>query len=332
MTKWSKKTHNMTGYLMWLLPCMALTLSACNEQRETLAEKPEKILAKVNGTPILEYQIAMEFQQELRKHKNPRVGSTGTAKRNALKKVIEQELLYQASQAQALDIPDIDEKAEETLQSIQTRLGSEERFQDYLKSYSLSAGQMLAITKRKLTMDEYLKNQGLVTPQISEEEVRSAYEQMPFKRDESLHLNHILLSVEEDTAPAEKENIHQKAEELRQMIVDGADFAELAKEHSDSSEADGDLGYIKRDYMPAAFDEVVFSLKKGEVSAVFETQFGYHIAKLMDKRPAGKTPYEEVRDFIKRYLQNQRKPQMIAAHIEELRSKANIEIFEEKVN
>ncbi|HEB93998.1 MAG TPA: hypothetical protein ENI94_11150 [Gammaproteobacteria bacterium] len=329
MTKWSKKTHNMAGCFIWLLPCLTLTLSACNEPRKTLAEKPEKILAKVNGTPIVEYQIAMELHQELRKHKNLRAGSTGTAKKNALKKVIEQELLYQASQAQTLNIPDMGEKAEETLQSIQTRLGSEERFQDYLKSYNLSAGQILAITKRKLAMDEYLKSQGLVTPQISEEEVRSFYEQMPFKRDESLHLKHILLSVEEGTAPAEKDKIYQKAEELRQMIVDGADFAELAKEHSDSSEVDGDLGYIKRDYMPAAFDEVVFSLKKGEVSAVFETQFGYHIAKLMDKRPAGKTPYGEVRDFIKRYLQNQRKPQMIAAHIEELRNKANIEIFDE---
>ncbi len=329
MTEWSKRTHNKAGYLIWLLPCLVLTLSACNEQRETFVEKPEKVLAKVNGAPILEYQIAMELHQELRKHKNPRAGSAGTAKRNALKKVIEQELLYQASQAQAIDIPDIDEKAEETLQSIQERLGSEERFQDYLKSYDLSNGQLLAITKRKLIMDEYLKNQGLVTPQVSEEEVRSFYEQRPFKRDESLHLKHILLSIEEDATPTEKAEIRQKAEELRRLIVAGADFAELAKEHSDSSEADGDLGYIKRNYMPEAFDEVAFSLKEGELSDVFETQFGLHIVKLIDKRPAGITPYEEVRDFIKRYLQNQRRPQMIAAHIEDLKSKANIEIFDE---
>ncbi len=329
MIKWSKKTHNMVSYFMWLLPCLALTLSACNEQKEMLSDESEKILAKVNGTPIFEHQIEMELRQELRKHKNPRTDSTSTAKRNALEKIIEQELLYQASQTQAIDIPDIDNKAEETLQSIKTRLGSEERFQGYLKSYNLTAEQLLATTKRKLLMDEYLKSQGLVDPQIPEEKIHLFYEQKPFKRDEAVRLNHILLSVEEDTVPAEKEKIRQKTGELRRMIVEGADFAELAKEHSDSSEAGGDLGYIKRNYMPAAFDEVVFSLKKDEISDVFETQFGYHIVKLIDKRPAGTIPYEEVRDFIKRYLQNQRKPQMIAAHIEELRGKASIEIFDE---
>ncbi len=329
MTQWSKKTHNMAGCFIWLVPCLALTLSACNEPKETLLEKPEKVLAKVNGTPIVEHQIAVELRQELRKHKNPRADSTSTARRNALKKIIEQELLYQASQTQAIDIPDIDEKAAETLQSIKTRLGSEERFQDYLENYKLNTGQLLAITKRKLFMDQYLKSRGLMDPQITEEEVRSFYEQKPFKRDEAVHLNHILLSVAEDTAPAEKEKIRQKAAQFRRMIVAGADFAELAKEHSDSSEADGDLGYIKRNYMPVAFDEMVFSLKKGEISSVFETPFGYHIAKLIDKRPAGVVPYEEVRDFIRRYLQNQRKPQMIAAHIEELRSKARIEILDE---
>ncbi len=332
MIKWNKKMHSMMGYFLWLLPCLVFALSACNGQKETLSEESEKILAKVNGTPIVEHQIEVEFRQELRKHKNPRAGSASTAKRNALEKIIEQELLYQASQMQAIDVPDIDKKAEETLQAIQTRLGSEERFQDYLENYNLSTEQLLTITKRKLFMDEYLKDQGLVDPQVSEEEIRSFYEQQPFKRDETVHLNHILLSVEEEIASVEKEKIRQKAEELRQMIIEGADFAELAKKHSASSEADGDLGYIKRNYMPAAFDEVVFSLKKGEISNVFETQFGYHIAKLMDKRPAGKTPYDEVRDFIKRYLQNQRKPQMIAAHIEELRSKASIEIFDEKEN
>ena len=79
--------------------------------------------------------------------------------------------------------------------------------------------------------------------------------------------------------------------------------------------------------MPRAFDKVAFAMEKGAVSEVVKTKFGYHIIKLSDKKSAGVAPYEEVRDFIEKFLQQQESEKKRAAHIAELKKKAKIEIF-----
>lgn len=87
------------------------------------------------------------------------------------------------------------------------------------------------------------------------------------------------------------------------------------------------MGYIKKGFMPQAFDQVAFIMDAGELSDVVETGFGYHIIRVLDKKPAGRTPFKEVRDFIKGYPQSLARPQLITKHARELRQHADIEIF-----
>jgi peptidyl-prolyl cis-trans isomerase C len=133
-----------------------------------------------------------------------------------------------------------------------------------------------------------------------------------------------LIAVEENAGVEEKERASQKAEEIREKVLKGRNFAEMAKEHSDCNSASGggSLGSIKKDYMPQAFDKVAFTMEKGAVSEVVKTKFGYHIIKVSDKKSAGVTPYEEVRDFIEKFLQQQESDKKRAAHIAELKEKA----------
>ena len=79
--------------------------------------------------------------------------------------------------------------------------------------------------------------------------------------------------------------------------------------------------------MPEEFDEVAFTQKKDSISDVVETKFGYHIIKVTDKKPGGIAPYEEVRDFIKKYLQEGETKKKLAEHTAKLRKKAKIEVF-----
>ena len=128
----------------------------------------------------------------------------------------------------------------------------------------------------------------------------------------------------------QNEQALQKAEKIHGEILEGKDFAEMARKHSDCNSASGggSLRYIKRGYMPAEFDRVAFAMEKDAVSEVVKTKFGYHIIKVFDKKSAGVAPYEDVREFIKKHLQQQESKKKLEGHIGELKKKAKIEITE----
>jgi len=123
-------------------------------------------------------------------------------------------------------------------------------------------------------------------------------------------------------APTEKE-IKEEMEAIRSQITDHTDFAALATKHSESPDSGGDLGFFARGQMVKDFEDVVFGMKTGQVSEVFETEFGYHIAKVLDRKPAVPCPVHEVRPVIVRELTEQ------ARHIERFvdaeKEKARIE-------
>jgi peptidyl-prolyl cis-trans isomerase C len=183
----------------------------------------------------------------------------------------------------------------------------------------------------KVRVDEYLKEQGVLEPEIPEDRIREMYDADPesFSTTETVRASHILIAVDGQAGTEEKQQARQKAEQIRKEILAGGDFAAMAKAHSDDKTAleDGDLGYIKRGYMPAAFDEVAFSLEEDSVSEVVETRFGYHVIKVVDRQPARVVPYEEMRGFLETYLQGEESKKKLAAHIAELRERSEIEIF-----
>lgn len=76
--------------------------------------------------------------------------------------------------------------------------------------------------------------------------------------------------------------------------------------------------------MVEEFENVVFSLRPGQVSSIFRTPFGFHIAKLYEKRPEGHRPLNEVREEIEQALHNQKKDQAVGRFVDELRARAEI--------
>jgi peptidyl-prolyl cis-trans isomerase D len=126
-----------------------------------------------------------------------------------------------------------------------------------------------------------------------------------YSTPEQVRASHILLKTEAKDDAAVK----ARAEELLKQARAGADFAELAKKNSEdeaSAKNGGDLDYFGRGRMVPEFDQAAFSLEPGKISDLVKTQYGYHIIKVVDKKPATTRPLSEVRQQIQDQLSYER--------------------------
>ena len=164
-------------------------------------------------------------------------------------------------------------------------------------------GEIAAELPPGMTLAEYLEKTGMTETEMREqmtvrkmvmaaadqvakptdEEIKAYYEDNKdsFSQGESVTAAHILIKVDPSDSDADKEAKLQKIKDLRQQLLDGADFAELAKANSDcpSGSQGGDLGTFGRGQMVPEFEEAAFAQAVGSVSDVVETQFGYHLIK-----------------------------------------------------
>lgn len=134
---------------------------------------------------------------------------------------------------------------------------------------------------------------------VSEASIERAYNDgiAQYTSPEQVRASHILLRTEGKDAAAVK----AKAEDILKQARSGADFAELAKKYSEdegSAKNGGDLDYFGKGKMVPEFDQVAFTMEPGQTSDLVKTDFGYHIIKLVDKKPAKVSTLPEVRQQI----------------------------------
>lgn len=152
---------------------------------------------------------------------------------------------------------------------------------------------------RRAMRDTYFDQQ--VFKSVSEEDVKSTYDDAA--KEEEAHVQHILVKEED------------KAKELVQKIKDGGDFKALAKENSidpGSKDKGGDLGFILKTQVVPSFAKAAFDLeKKGDISEPVQSQFGWHIIRLEEKRNRALPPFKEVEARIKEVLWQKKAQELI---------------------
>lgn len=169
--------------------------------------------------------------------------------------------------------------------------------------------------RRRALRDVYFDK--MVKDSVSDAEAKKFYDAQvgTIKPEEEVSARHILVESKE------------KAREIYEKIVHGADFAQLAKEHSKdpgSKDQGGALGFFTRGQMVPQFEEAAFSLKQGEVGHPFETQFGWHIVKVDERRQRATPAFEAVKERIKAATIHERAKQVAT----DLRGKAQIEYID----
>ena len=178
--------------------------------------------------------------------------------------------------------------------------------------------------KKRLIVEAFLKKKVETESQVSDADLKKFYEENidKFKAGEQIKASHILVKSEKE------------AKDLLAQIKSGANFEELAKKHSvDSSAAKGgDLGWFGKGSMVPAFEKAALALKEGQVSDVVKSDFGYHIIKLTGKRPAGTSPFEEVKEQIKAAIMPTKQQEVFQKIKEDLKKDAKIVVKEDALN
>jgi peptidyl-prolyl cis-trans isomerase D len=145
---------------------------------------------------------------------------------------------------------------------------------------------------------------------VEESQVRDRYESSldQLSTAEIRHAKHILKSVSADATEAESEAIRVELNDIRQQILAGNSFSDLARNHSDdtvSAQDGGDLGEIERGDMVQAFEDALYGLQVSDISEPVKTSFGWHIIQL-DAVSGGETPtFEQVRADLEDEIRNE---------------------------
>jgi peptidyl-prolyl cis-trans isomerase C len=298
---------------------------------EQKKSSPTDTVAKVNGTKIsrLDVDRAVKVLMSQSRITEPLGEDTmKEAEKAAMEQLISAELLFQAGEK--MEIKDLGKMVQDKLAQNKAKFPTAEEFEKAMKSLDMSQKDMEEFTRKDIVINNLLEKTIVGKITVPDADVKKFYtDNMDkyFKKSETVKASHILIGIDEKTSPEEKKKAEEKAGNILKRIKAGEDFAELAKTESScpSSAQGGDLGFFGKGQMVPTFEEAAFALKPGELSKVVETQFGYHIIKLTDRKEATEEKFDDVKEKIREFLKNQKAQKAVGDYINELKGKAKIE-------
>ena len=303
--------------------------SSSDKTEKTSSDKAATVNGSVIPKQTLEREVRLFTDRMVRQGRQVPDVQVPVLRNEILDSLIDQELLYQDSQKQHMQV---DKKAvNDKYDEIKKRFKTEQEFKDAIAKMDVTEAEIRSQLKKGLAIDELLKTKVVKDVQVTEEEAKKYYDEHTdqFKQAEQVKASHILIQVAPDASDEKKAEAKKKIEEVQGKLKKGEDFATVAKESSEgpSKSRGGDLGFFQRGQMDKAFEEVAFALEPGTVSDVVETRFGYHIIKVDEKKPETTLSFSEEKDKIEQFLKQQKTREKIEAYLEDLRKNAKIDKF-----
>ena len=296
-------------------------------------EKQHSAVASVNGVLIPKEYLAREVrrfeEQALGQGQLVDESSIDVINRQALDTLIDMELLYQESQRRGFEISE--ERIEEQVINLRDQFADEEGFSGALEQIGINKDELRTEFKKQIAIQDMIDLDIAASVSVLEQEPRDYYENNPnfFLTPEQVQARHILILVGSDAGEEEKSAARSRIEEIRNRIIAGEDFAELASQFSEdgSSANGGDLGYFRKEQMVKPFADAAFSLKIGKLSGIVATEFGFHLIQVTDRKAESIIPYEEIQARVVQYLHREKVMVAIEELAAQLRSQAEIEEY-----
>ena len=326
----------LAGYSLYVYAGDKSSAKSAGQDTSSSTPKKEANLqnaALVNGKaiPMSEYEAGLD-------QLNRQIAMTGGApnekelpalKQKVLDSLITRELLKQEVEKRGIKADEAEVNAQ--LEAVK-KGSSPEDFAKSLKQMNITEKELKdhiasqLATKKLIEME--LGPKVVVTPQ----EVKAFYDGNPevFKTPPMTRASHILVKVDKGATAEEKAKALDKIKGVQKRLQNGEDFAKVAKEVSDcpSKENGGDLNFFQKGQMVPQFEDAAFSLQPGQTSGIVETEFGYHIIKVTDKKDQSTVSFDEIKPRIEQHLKSEKMShQEFPKYVETLKAKAKIEVL-----
>lgn len=316
-------------------------------------------IIRVNDIKITQGQFDKKMDQAIGNSMFARMGvdlknNKNTFLINIIKERVVNDLIVQAlldEEIKKRGIKISNKDTENAIKDIIDKIGSKEQLETILKQNGLTSAEFKSGITEQVKIKKLAEQLG--NSDVSDADAKKYYDKniVKFKHPEEVKVSHILIAANrkdiEELIKAENEGkelseadlkakvdakMKEKREKAEKLLAelkkDPSKFAKLAKENSEdpgSAENGGDLGFFPRGRMVPEFEKAAFSMKPNTVSDIIQTQYGYHIMLVADRKEAGQDPYEKVQNDIKEYLKNQKQVEMVDDLVESLKKNAKIE-------
>lgn len=275
------KSHKIINFIFFLLLISQFSFG----QDKKLVDK---IIAQVGAEIVLLSDVETEFQY----YKAQNTTVDPNAKCMILEQILAQKLLIDQAKLDSIEVPEdqVENQLDLRMEGVLKKMGGDEvLFQQY---YGKSVSEMKNIYRDDIhnsIMAEMMQDKLMQDINITPTEVYDFFNNIPADSlpyfNSEVEISQILLAPQVNET--EKSKAFEKIKNIKSQLENGEPFENLAKKYSDdpgSGSKGGDLGWVKRGTFVPKFEAAAYTLKKNEISDIVESEYGYHIIQLLERR------------------------------------------------
>jgi peptidyl-prolyl cis-trans isomerase C len=355
----NEKDNPMKHAAYWMMAALALSLvlTGCGKAKPVTTEKapsvaapdmasapaqapaevappavdPTVVVAKVNDQDITEgdvQKVMAMFMKQMGGRIPPDQVATAIPRIRGriVEELVMRRVMLDAVAKQGVSLSDSE------FEEIKAELAQELPPGTTMEAYMAETGTTEAEMREQMAVRKMIMAKAESLSKPTDEEIQKFYDENKesFNQGESVTASHILVKLDPADDDAAKAAKRARLEDLRKQLLEGADFAEIAKANSDcpSASAGGDLGSFGRGQMVPEFEDAAFKQPVGEVGEIVETQFGYHLIKVTERKDAKASDFNDAKARISDILYSQKQQDAVRKYVDELRTSANVQRFD----
>jgi peptidyl-prolyl cis-trans isomerase SurA len=290
----------------------------------------DRVIAVVNNDAITLAELQESVAtRRIEARQQQRDFADDVVMQDSLNQLIDFRLQIQEADREKITIEDTEVKEEFTERIKRYGMKNEDEFERVIQAQGLTSESIKKRLREALKVQKLTRRKVALRVSVTDAEITQYFEENRVKLETGLsyHARHILIVPDADT-DAGWETARIRADMLRNQVVQGADFGEVAKQHSKDATAKdgGDLGTLKRGELSQDVEAAILALKVDEISQPFKSPLGYHVFKLEAKDSLDGEGMTRIRQQIRDILFREKYDTRLDVWIKEIRQRAIIEV------